>query len=172
MRQLVRWIDRISDAFAVFAATCLVAAMLVVVWMVIYRATGHSTYWEIELATYLIVATVLLGSPYCLRTKGHIGVDLISELLPARGRLLLSRLIAILGLAVCLYLAWKGFELTAEAWHKNEGSGSMWNPPRWPFFALMPVGLGLTALQYVAELLRDLPDRAADPRAPVSGQGA
>lgn len=170
MRQIIRWIDRISVASAVIAALCLVAAMLIVVWMVIYRAAGNSTYWEIELATYLIVAAVLVGSPYCLKTRGHIGVDLISELLPAGGRLFLGRLIAVLGLAVCLYLAWKGFELTTEAFHKNEGSGSLWNPPRWPFFATMPIGLGLTALQYVADFLR--PAEAPAATAAVSGQGA
>jgi hypothetical protein len=32
----------------------------------------------------------------------------------------------------------------------------MWNPPKWPLFLSMPLGLGLTALQYVAELFRKL----------------
>lgn len=170
MRQFVRAVDRLSDACAVAASFMLVAATLIVVWMVGYRALGNSTYWEIEAATYLIVGAVLVGSPYCLRTRGHIGVDLVSELLPARGRLVLARVLAVLGLAVCLYLAWEGLQLTVEAWHKGERSGSMWNPPRWPFFALMPVGLGLTALQYVAEMFRTAPGRESD--ATVSGQGA
>ena len=64
----------------------LVAAMLIVCWMVVYRALGNSTYWEIELATYLIVGAVLVGTPYGLKPRGHIGVDLVSEWLPPRGR--------------------------------------------------------------------------------------
>ena len=152
--RFVRAVDALSTGLAVAAAACLAAAMLIVVYMVIWRATGHSTYWEIELATYLIVATVLIGSPYCLMTRGHIGVDLLAHLMAARHRLALERVLAVLGIGVCLYLAWKGLDLTLEAFHKNETSGSAWDPPRWPFFALMPIGLGLTALQYVAELLR------------------
>ncbi|HEX4943717.1 MAG TPA: TRAP transporter small permease subunit [Usitatibacteraceae bacterium] len=171
MRNFVRFVDRLSDACAVAAAFMLVAAMLIVCWMVVYRALGNSTYWEIELATYLIVATVLVGSPYCLKTRGHIGVDLVSEWLSPRGRRILARILAALGLAVCLYLTWKGLELTVEAWQKGEHSGSTWNPLRWPFFAMMPLGLGLTALQYVADFLRSDPD-AADAPAPISGQGA
>jgi len=167
----VRAVDRLAVGCAVFAAACLVAAMLIVVWMVIWRATGHSTYWEIELATYLIVATVLIGSPYTLMTKGHIGVDLLGHYLSPAPRRHLERAIAVLGLAVCVYLAWKGFELTHEAFAKGERSGSAWNPPRWPFYALMPVGLGLTALQYVAEMLRRAPAKPAGD-IPVSGQGA
>ena len=165
-------VDRVSDACAVAASAMLIAAMLIVVWMVVYRAMGNSTYWEIEAATYLIVGTVLVGSPFCLKTRGHIGVDLVSEWLPPRGRRVLTRVLAVLGLAICLYLAWEGLQLTLEAWHKNEHSGSTWNPPRWPFFALMPVGLGLTALQYVAEMLRGEPEPRTGGDVPVSGQGA
>ena len=170
MRNFVRFVDRLSDACAVAAAAMLVAATLIVCYMVVYRWLGNSTWWEIELATYLIVGAVLVGSPFCLKTRGHIGVDLVSEWLPARGKRVLARVLAIAGLAVCLYLAWEGLQLTLEALHKNERSGSLWNPPRWPFFALMPIGLGLTALQYVADFLRteDAPAAAA----PVSGQGA
>ena len=62
--RFVRAVDAVSTACAVIAGLCLAAAMLIVCYMVIWRATGHSTYWEIELATYLIVASVLIGSPY------------------------------------------------------------------------------------------------------------
>jgi TRAP-type C4-dicarboxylate transport system permease small subunit len=156
----VRAADRISVACAVVAAVCLAAAMLVVAWMVIWRATGHSTYWEIEMAVYLIVWSVLIGSPYCLMTRGHIGVDLLSHLLAAPRRRVLERILAVVGMAVCLYLAWRGAQLTYEVWHSGETSGSSWNPLRWPLFLSMPVGLGLTAVQYVAEMLRGEPPAA------------
>ena len=114
VRQFVRFVDRLSDACAVAASAMLVAAMLIVCWMVVYRALGNSTYWEIELATYLIVGAVLVGSPFCLKTHGHIGVDLVSEWLPPRGRRVLARVLAVLGLAVCLYLAWEGLAAHAR----------------------------------------------------------
>jgi len=170
VRHFVRLVDRVSDLCGIAAAAMLVAAMLIVVWMVVYRTLGNSTFWEIEAATYLIVGTVLIGSPYCLKTRGHIGVDLASEWLPARGKRVLARILAAMGFVVCLYLGWEGLQLALEAWHKNEGSGSLWNPPRWPLFATMPVGLGLTALQYVAEIFREDPLPPA--RAAVPGQEA
>ena len=169
--RFVRAVDAISTVCAVLAAVFLAAAMLIVVYMVIWRATGHSTYWEIELATYLIVACVLVGSPYCLRTKGHIGVDLVSHLVSSRSRLRLERTLAVLGFVVCIYLAWEGLDLTLHAFRSGETSGSSWDPPRWPFFALMPLGLGLTALQYVAEMVRPSPAAQAASIA-ISGQGA
>ncbi len=167
-----RAVDRISVGCAVLASFLMLAATLIVVWMVIWRATGHSTYWEIEAATYLIVGAVLIGSPYCLKTRGHIGVDLLGHFLEPRKRRALERVLAVLGLAVCLYLAWVGLELTLVAWSSGEASGSAWNPPRWPFFATMPIGLGLTALQYVAEMLRPAENAGASPLEATSGQGA
>jgi TRAP-type C4-dicarboxylate transport system permease small subunit len=168
--RIVRAVDRLSTALGVVAAFFMAAATLIVCWMVIWRMTGHSTYWEIEMAVYLIVAAVLVGSPYCLMTRGHIGVDLVSHLLSPPKRRVLERVLAVLGLLVCLYLAWKGLDLTLEAFDKGERSGSSWNPPRWPFFAMMPIGLGLTALQYVAEMLRE---REIDTSGQaISGQGA
>jgi TRAP-type C4-dicarboxylate transport system permease small subunit len=168
--RFVRAVDRLSIALARVASVFMAAATLIVCWMVLWRITGHSTYWEIEMAVYLIVAAVLVGSPYCLMTGGHIGVDLVSHLLSPVHRRRLERVLAVLGIVVCLYLAWKGLELTIDAFEKNERSGSSWNPPRWPFFAMMPLGLGLTALQYVAEMLR--PQGVDTSGQAISGQGA
>ena len=171
MRNFVRFVDRVSDVCAVLAATMLLGATLIVCWMVAYRSLGNSTYWEIELATYLIVAAVLIGSPFCLKTRGHIGVDLVSELLRPRGRLVLARVLAVFGFAVCLYLTWAGYQLTHAAWEGGDHSGSTWNPLIWPFYATMPLGLGLTALQYVADFFRT-DDAVEQAKAEVSGQGA
>ena len=44
--------------------------------------------------------------------------------------------------------------LTYEAFARGDRTESTWAPLKWPLFLTMPVGLALTALQYVAELLR------------------
>ena len=129
---------------------------------------GHI--WQVTAGFVMfIVACVLIGSPYCLMTKGHIGVDLLAHVLSPGKRIVLERVLAVFGFLVCIYLAWEGLDLTVHAMRSGETSGSSWDPPRWPFFALMPLGLGLTALQYLAEMLRVKPLAAA---AAISGQGA
>jgi len=37
-----------------------------------------------------------------------------------------------------------------ESFAKGERTESMWGPLKWPLYAMMPLGFGLTALQYVA----------------------
>lgn len=154
MSGFVRAVDAIAVACAVMASILLVIAVVVVSWMVGYRAFGFSAYWEIEFATYLMVAAVFLGSPYCLKTRGHVSVDLLPAMLPARWRRRLALGLALLGVLTCLFLTWIGAELSWKSWSAGETTNSLWAPPRWPLFLTMPVGLGLTALQYLAEILR------------------
>jgi len=154
MEHFVRAVDRLGTACAAVASVMLGLAALVITWNVIYRAMGASTYWEIEFSVYMMVASLFLASPYCLRTQGHVGVDLLSHYLPSRYARTLTAGVAVIGLLVCLYLAVAGGILTVESFEKGETTESTWAPYKWPLFLTMPVGLALTALQYVAELMR------------------
>lgn len=154
MPAFVRWVDRLSIACAAVAAVMLGLAALVITWSVIYRAMGASTYWEIEFSVYMMVASLFLASPYTLRTKGHVGVDLISHYLPPRPARWLEVVVAVVGLAIVVYLAVVGWEQMLESFAKGEHTESTWAPPKWPLYLTMPVGFGLTALQYLAEMMR------------------
>jgi TRAP-type C4-dicarboxylate transport system permease small subunit len=151
----VRAVFRLSTACAALAAAMLLAAALVITWSIVYRATGASTYWELEFSVYLMVGSLFLASPYCLATQGHVGVDLLSHYLPKRLARPLAIAVGLVGLAVCVYLAWAGAELALHAFARGERTESAWAPPKWPLYLAMPVGLGLTALQYVADLMRE-----------------
>jgi TRAP-type C4-dicarboxylate transport system permease small subunit len=151
----VRAVFRLSTACAAVAAVMLLAAALVITWSIAYRAMGASTYWEIEFAVYMMVGSLFLASPYCLATQGHVGVDLLSHYLPRSMARPLAVIVGLVGLAVCLYLTYAGAELTLHAFARGERTESAWAPLKWPLFLTMPVGLGLTALQYVADLLRE-----------------
>ena len=152
----VRAVFRLSTACAVVAALMLLAAALVITWSIVYRAMGASTYWEIEFSVYMMVASLFLASPYCLATQGHVGVDLLSHFLPRRLARPVAIVVGLVGLAVCVYLAYAGADMTLHAFARGERTESAWAPPKWPLFLAMPVGLGLTALQYVADLLREM----------------
>ena len=151
----VRAVYRLSTACAVIAAVMLFLASVVITWSIVYRAMGATTYWELEFSVYMMVASLFLASPYCLATQGHVGVDLLSHYLPRRLARRMAILVALIGLAVCIYLAWAGAQMTLHAFAIGEHTESSWAPPKWPLYLTMPVGLGLTALQYVAELLRE-----------------
>jgi len=160
-RAVCRAVDGLSVALAVVAALLLALAAIVVTWSVFWRATGHSTWWEIEFSVYMMVASLFLASPYTLKTHGHVGVDLLAHYLPQRLRFRVAVVVSVIGLLVCAYLAWLGAGLAWDSYLKGETTGSTWAPKKWPLFAMLPLGLGLTALQYAVELLRPV-ESAAD----------
>ena len=134
------------------ASLFLAIAALVIVWMVTWRTLGNSTSWELELSIFLMVASLFLASPYTLLTKGHVGVDLLPHYLSEKNAHRLAVLANLLGLAICVFLTWYCFEFALEAFVKNDRTESVWAPPKWPLYATMPIGFGLTALQYVSLL--------------------
>lgn len=163
MRSFVSFMDKVAVLCAVIASALLFAAVVIICWMVIYRAMGNSTYWEIEFAVYAMVGAIFLASPYTLKTRGHVSVDLLPHYLTPRASRVLTRVTAVVGLAVCAYLAWVGGLHTVHAWTIGETTESAWAPPKWPLYATMPLGLGLTALQYLAELMREAARPGARP---------
>jgi TRAP-type C4-dicarboxylate transport system permease small subunit len=154
MKRFVRVMDRVSIGCAVVAAVLLGFAAVLITWMVLYRAMGHSTYWEIELSVYMMVASMFLASPYTLKTGGHVSVDLLAHYLPPSARRVLLTALALIGLAICAYLAWSTLQHTLHAFASGERSESAWAPLKWPLLLTMPVGFGLTMMQYLAELAR------------------
>ena len=154
MKTYIDAVTRLSTALAVLAAAMLVIGMMTVVYMIVSRAFGNPSYWEIEFSIYLIVASVFLGSPYCLATHGHVSVDLLTAFLPPRASRVAGFLAAVIGLAACAYLAWIGWELTWDSLVSGERSESLWRPLKWPLYACMPVGFGVTVLQYLAQLMQ------------------
>ena len=156
MRQFNAWIEKLSLACAVLAGALLAASILVIAWMVAYRAMGYQNSWELETSIDMMVAAVFLGSPYTLRTKGHVGMELLEAVLSDRGRCKLAVFGHLVGLFVCLYLAWAGSNMTIEAYHSGERSLGVWQALLWPRYAAMPVGMILTALQYLVEIQKTL----------------
>jgi len=145
-----RFVSRMSDALAVVAGVFLALAALIICYMVIRRTAGFSTDWELEFAVFMMVAALFLGSPYCLKTEGHVAVGLLESALPSRRAHWLRLATQIIGLLVVLFLAYMGLEKTWEVFIKGELTESSWAPPKWPLYATMPIGFFLTALQYIA----------------------
>ncbi len=145
-------VERLGTACAIFAAALLAASMLVICWMVLYRAIGRQNEWELELSIMMMVAAIFLASPYTLRTKGHVGMEFLDAVFSDRAKQRLALAGDVIGLLVCLYLAWTGLVMTAQAFRLDERSLGIVRMVEWPKYAAMPIGMGLTALQYAVQV--------------------
>jgi TRAP-type C4-dicarboxylate transport system permease small subunit len=138
MRGFIVAVHLASKLFGMLAAGLIASAILVVCEMVVIRYfLKASATWQTDYATFSLVAATFLGSPYILSIKGHVNVDLLPNYLGARGRRI---------------LAWYGYVLFDEALVGGWRTDTIWELPLWIPYLALPLGIGLLALQYVADI--------------------
>lgn len=156
MRQTsIRWIDNLSRACGVIAAVLLVVAMVVVCEMIVMRyfLKAHTT-WQTEAVVFSATASIFIGAPYVLLIKGHVGVDVLQQMVTSQIRLWMDRVGALLGLAFCVVMAVATAIYLSEAIAGGWTTSSVARVPLWMPIAPVFVGFVLLCLQYVAELLK------------------
>jgi len=150
----IRLVGAVSKGCGMIAATLLLLAILVVCQMVVMRYfLNASTVWQTEFVVFSLVGTAFIGSPYVLLLKGHVNVDLLPLYLGHRARFALALLASGGGLLFCLVMAWTGYVLFHEALVNGWTTSTVWALPLWIPYLAMPFGIGLMALQYVADIL-------------------
>jgi TRAP-type C4-dicarboxylate transport system permease small subunit len=153
MHAFCRLIRAISHLCGIVAAAFVGSAILVVCQMVVMRYfLNASTIWQPEYVIFALVAATFIGSPYVLLVKGHVNVDLLPNFLGPVGRRILAVVASFAGLLFCAVLAWKGYELFEEALVNDWTTDTIWALPLWIPYMAMPIGIGLLALQYVADI--------------------
>jgi TRAP-type C4-dicarboxylate transport system permease small subunit len=162
-------VDRLIDAVAslsrlggIVAVVLLLAAVLVICQMVFVRyVLQGSAIWQHEFVTFSLIGATFIGAPYVLLTHGHVNVDLLPIYLGPRGRFALALLAALISLIFCIILAGYGFAFWYQSYVENWHAQTVWRPPLWVPYLAVPLGMGLLALQYLAEILALLTGRQA-----------
>jgi len=150
----IQSVAAVSRACGVFASLLVGAAIVVVCQMVVMRYfLQASTIWQTEFVVFSLVGATFIGCPYVLLRRGHVNVDLLPHYLGQRGRLALALVASAGGLAFSLVLAWTGYELFHEALVKGWTTETIWKLPLWIPYLAIPLGIGLMALQYLADIL-------------------
>jgi TRAP-type C4-dicarboxylate transport system permease small subunit len=156
---IVAWLSRLGG---IAAAALLLAAVLVVCQMVFVRyVLQGSAIWQHEFATFSLIGATFIGAPYVLLTHGHVNVDLLPLYLGPRGRLALALVAALISLTFCIILGWYGWKFWYQSYVEDWHAQTVWRPPLWVPYAAVPLGMGVLALQYVAEILALVTGRQA-----------
>ena len=171
MTVFVTWIWRLSRLTGVISAALLLAAVAAVCHLVFVRyVLNESAIWQHEFVTFSVIGATLLGSPYVLLKRGHVNVDLLPHYLGHRGKMALALFASLASFLFCAVLTYYGYTFWHESWANDWRAETVWAPPLWIPYAAIPLGFGLTALQYLADILalltgQDLPFSGVNPEA-------
>jgi len=153
---VLAWVNRATVFFGMIA---LAAAAFVLTYSVFSRYLFKAgTDWQDEVAVFCIVGAVFLAGAWVQAQRGHVGIEAIAAILPARVNRIRVVVVDILTLLFCAFFAWKSWTLFHEAWVDKMTTSSTFAPPLTIPYGLMAAGMTLLvvqlALQSVAHFVR------------------
>jgi TRAP-type C4-dicarboxylate transport system permease small subunit len=150
----IRTVKLLSQLCGIFAAGLIAASVVVICEMVVVRYVfNQTTIWQTDFVTFSLVAATFIGSPYLLLTRGHVNVDILPHYVSGRPRFALALFSVLVALAFCSLMTVLTFQFWYESWENRWVSESMWRARLWIPYGAMPIGLGLSSLQYFADLI-------------------
>lgn len=146
----VRAINGISELSGFISGFLIFIAALIVVYQVLIRYfIGASTIWQTEISIYMLIFATFVGGAYGLKHDSHVGIDVITEMMPDRGKSIMKIITSIVSMILAIIVAWKGWEMWYEALVNNWHSSTVWGPPlKYPYF-ILPLGMTLITLQFL-----------------------
>jgi TRAP-type mannitol/chloroaromatic compound transport system permease small subunit len=156
MTALVRLIESLTVAVGWLGALLIVPLVLATCWEVGARyAFGAPTIWAFELGYMLMGAHFLLGGALAMRAEAHVRVDLLYGRFTPRVRAAIDGVLYTVLLVCVVLVSLRLHTYTMGAFVSGEGSGqSAWNPPVWPFRAVIALSFAVLTLQIVAEIMK------------------
>ena len=147
----LNWVNR---AVSVVGMVALLVAALVLTYSVFSRYLfKYGTDWQDEVAVFCIVGAVFLAGAWVQSQRGHIGIEAIASILPARVNRVRLVLVDIMTLAFCAFFAWKSWTLFHEALVDRMTTSSTFAPPLTIPYGLMAAGMTLLVLQLALQTI-------------------
>ena len=156
--RFVTTVERWLVGGAMLAAVCILGANVFLRYVFLAPIA-----WAEELAIRLIIWMVFVGASILVRQHGHLAIDLLPRMLPARGRALLT--VFVWCVSGCFF-AWL-FVLSSQHTYRTYSSGQilpMLQAPIWLSYLAIPAGSVLMMFrtgQHIVRFFRygtDLPD--------------
>jgi TRAP-type C4-dicarboxylate transport system permease small subunit len=155
IRLFNRWMA-IFSAFLIFAAT------LILVYAVITRYFFFvSNDWVIELCVFLLIGATFLAAAYTQSERGHVGIEVMDEVMPPRWNRIRHLIGDFLSLVVVAFIANNSWEFTYNAYDQGWRTESTWGPALWIPYSLMAFGMTTLALQMVLQIVEGITTPAA-----------
>ncbi|HEX5738182.1 MAG TPA: TRAP transporter small permease subunit [Hydrogenophaga sp.] len=153
---LARWIDGVNDRFALLASWAILTACAISTANALVRyGLSFSSNAFLEIQWYLFAVCVMFGSAQVLRVNEHVRVDIFYGRAATRTKVVIDLLGLILFLLpVTLFVAWLSLPVLTRMMISSEMSSNAGGLLRWPAMLTIPLGMGLVALQGIAEIIK------------------
>lgn len=151
MNKYIRAIDKINSVIKYLLAGLLIVLAVLVVLQVSTRfIINIPLSWTEELAKYLMIYIVFLGSGLAFRTNQHIAIDFLLQVSSPKTREKLEKIILWISAIFCIALAYYGAHLTYLV--IGQSTPTLQYSMAWAYAAI-PVGSLLMFFNVIAALI-------------------
>ena len=156
---VIRVIDRII-LWTAYASALLVVPLVVANTVEVFMryVVGRPTDWAIETTVMSYGSLFMLGAAYALQKGAHVRTDMFWEKFSDRTKGIIDGIAyAVLFLPTMAILFYLSINEFVYAWSIGERSTmTAWQPPLWPFRAVVPLAAALLFLQGISELMKSI----------------
>jgi TRAP-type C4-dicarboxylate transport system permease small subunit len=147
-------LDRLNGLLLKLSMVAMVITALVLTYSVVSRYFFRApTDWQDEASVFMLVGVTFFCCAYVQSLRGHIGIEALAGLLPARVNAVRLFVVDLLSFLFCAFFSWKSWTLWHEAWVDGQTTSSTFAPPLWIPYAMMAAGMTLLSLQLLIQVL-------------------
>ncbi len=125
---------------------------------------------QLELSELLLPIIVFLALSYTQATHGNIGMDLVLDALPPKGRRYATMAGLLISIFICSVLAYFSAKNALQLWRYDDVTMTPPYVKTWPSGAAIPLGFILISLRIFVQLLHMLDHRRFPPFEPVNAE--
>jgi TRAP-type C4-dicarboxylate transport system permease small subunit len=118
-----------------------------------------ATDWQDEAAVFLLVGATFFCAAYVQSFRGHIGIEALAGLLPARANRVRLIVVDLLSFLFCAFFSWKSWAMFHEALVEGQTTSSTLAPPLWIPYSLMAFGMTLLSVQILVQFIGRLTEK-------------
>ncbi len=146
----MKLLDAICNLLAILAGAYLVAIMFGTVFQATVRTFNYSGSSHIfTFSEYGLLYIVMAASPWLVRLRGHVFIELFTAAMPHSIRPAYSRFVAVVCAVICLFLVWYSGTTTLRAYNFGDADMRSLDMPKWLLLGSMPICFGLMALNFL-----------------------
>lgn len=145
----MRLIDKICNVLAIFAGVYLVAIMFAIVLQATMRSFGYSGSSHIfTFSEYGLLYIAMSASPWLVRLKGHVFIEIFTAFLPPHVTAKFSRGVSVICIIICVFLVWYTGEATLKTYRFGDADMRSLDMPKYLLIGSMPICFALMAIQF------------------------
>ncbi|SDP15431.1 TRAP transporter small permease subunit [Desulforhopalus singaporensis] len=146
----------LDEKLAEAAGWVVVLMMLTISYDVAMRYIFNApTTWSFEVNRYMLIMVIFIGSGWTLASGGHVSVDIATEKLSEKKRILLDVVTSLMAGTYVLVFLVQSIVFTYDAWENNIRSTEYLAWQLWPIRLFLVVGAALLLLEYVVRIIKN-----------------